>query len=204
MHQTTMAQAPGRSGGHAARPVEGRDFQGMLLGVLPRLRVHALALTRNRAEADDLVQDAVALVLRSRDKFEPGSDFSAWSHSIVRNRFLSLARRRRRRMELDEMAGGRADHTGAPQEDRLALKELAALLGRLPAALREALVLVVVQGRSYDEVAAVQGCAVGTAKSRVFRARYQLRLWLLGGPAAPASVKTADARSSALRRTAAS
>ena len=201
---------PDASAGHEpSRPpppaTAGDGFHEMLVAALPRLRAHALALTRDRAAADDLVQDAVALALRGRDKFEPGTNFAAWSHSIVRNRFLSLARQRRTHAEMDEtMEAAVADHAGPPHDDRLALKELARLLGRLPAALREALILVVVQGRSYEEVAAVQGCAVGTAKSRVFRARYLLRVWLLGLPDASAPLKTARARASALKCAAAS
>lgn len=197
---------PGAADRGADRPAPlagGQDFHGMLVGALPRLRAHALALTRNRAEAEDLVQDAVALALRGRDKFEPGTNFAAWSHSIVRNRFMSTMRRRRRQTELDGEAALAAGTAGPPNDDRLALKELSRLLGRLPTALREALLLVVVQGLSYGEVAAAQGCAEGTAKSRVFRARHLLRVWLLGGPA-DAPVKTASARAAALSRAVAS
>ena len=143
---------------------------------------------------------AVALALRGRDRFEVGTNFAAWSHSIVRNHFISLARRRRRQAELDDAAPDPADGAGPAQDDRLALKELARMLKRLPAAHREALLLVVVQGLSYEEVAAVQNCAVGTAKSRVSRARHLLRVWLLGGAAAP--LKTAEVRASALSRAA--
>lgn len=199
MHRT-VSETAGRDAHRATSPKGDDDFHGMLVGVLPRLRVHALSLTRNRAEADDLVQDAVALALRGRDKFEPGTNFSAWSHRIVRNRFLSLARQRHRRGDLDGAAEEAADRAGPPHDDRLALKELARMLGRLPAALREALVLVAVQGRSYEEAAAAQGCAVGTAKSRVFRARHLLRLWLMGEPAASMPGKTADARAAAMAR----
>ena len=196
------ARGPSRSPPSAA--AAGDDgFHAMLVAALPRLRAHALALTRDRAAADDLAQDAVALALRGRDKFEPGTNFAAWSHSIVRNRFISLARRRRRQLEGDDAVRHAAtDAAGPPHDDRLAVKELARMLGRLPGALREALLLVAVQGLSHDEVAAVQGCAVGTAKSRVFRARHLLRVWLLGGSAA--AVKTAGARASALSRAAAS
>lgn len=182
----------------------GGGFHDMLIAALPRLRAHALALTRDRAAAEDLVQDAVALALRGQDRFEAGTNFAAWSHSIVHNRFISLARQRRRRMELDDAAhhGGQVDVAGPSYDDRLALKELARMLERLPAALREALLLVAVQGLSHEEVAAVQGCAAGTAKSRVFRARHLLRVWLLGGSAAATPVKTAGARASALSRAA--
>ena len=65
-------------------------------------------------------------------------------------------------------------------EDRLVLKELSRALGRLPSDQREALFMVVLQGLSYEEVAQATGCAVGTAKSRVFRARRQLQSWLMG------------------------
>jgi RNA polymerase sigma-70 factor (ECF subfamily) len=62
----------------------------------------------------------------------------------------------------------------------LALKELGAAMDRLPADQREALVMVVIHGMSYEALAEATGCAVGTAKSRVFRARRQLEGWLLG------------------------
>ena len=62
----------------------------------------------------------------------------------------------------------------------MALKELGAAMNRLPADQREALVMVVVHGMSYEALAQSTGCAVGTAKSRVFRARRQLEAWLLG------------------------
>ena len=70
--------------------------------------------------------------------------------------------------------------TDAPHEDRLALKELGKAMTRLPTDQREALVMVVVHGMSYEALAEATGCAVGTAKSRVFRARRQLEAWLIG------------------------
>lgn len=161
-------------------------FQEAIIAALPRLRAHALGLARNRADAEDLVQGAVANALAARRRFEPGTDFAAWSNRILRNRVISGVRQRRRRAEL---GGGVAPPwvaaaIGPPHEDRIALRELGGLLGRLPARSREALLLVSVQGLAYEEVAAAQGCTVGTAKSRVFRARQRLRAWLLGGPEA--------------------
>ncbi len=77
----------------------------------------------------------------------------------------------------------------------MVLKELSRALGRLPADQREALFMVVLQGMSYEEVAEATGCAVGTAKSRVFRARRQLQAWLAGEerPAASSSLARPDA-----------
>ena len=70
--------------------------------------------------------------------------------------------------------------TNAPHEDRIVLKDLDAALARLPDDQREALVLGVLEGMSYQELADIAGCAVGTAKSRVFRARRQLEAWMTG------------------------
>ena len=86
--------APARAGG-------GDAFHDLLVAALPRLRIHALSLTRNRAEADDLVQDAVTLALRNRDSFELGTNFEAWMYRILRNRFISLLRQRRGHADID-------------------------------------------------------------------------------------------------------
>jgi len=165
-------------------------FHDQLIAMLPRLRAQAWALTRNRAEAADLVQDAVANALRARESFTPGTNFPAWMHRILHNRFISLCRKRRETVELEDLAFERS--TAPTQEDRLTLKALHRALGRLPAEQREALIMVVLQGLSYGEVAEITGCALGTAKSRVFRARNNLQAWLLGEPAAKHDDAVAD------------
>jgi RNA polymerase sigma-70 factor (ECF subfamily) len=165
-----------------------QDFHDLLVALLPKLRVQALALTRNRAAAEDLVQDAVANALAAQDSFTPGTNFAAWMHRILRNRFISTLRKQRETTDIEDLPTS-AFAVGAAHEDRMVLKELSRALGRLPADQREALFMVVLQGLSYEEVASATGCAVGTAKSRVFRARRQLQAWLLGEerPAAPAA-----------------
>ena len=144
-----------------------------------RVRVQALALTRNRAAAEDLVHDSVCNALAARESFIPGTNFAAWMHRILRNRFISDLRRRRDAVDVDDLPEG-LFATGAAHEDRLALKELSRAIAGLPADQREALMLVAVQGMSYEELAESTGCPVGTAKSRVFRARRQLQAWMLG------------------------
>ena len=67
------------------------DFHDRLLATLPSLRVHAVALTRNRAAADDLVHDAVVNALAARDRFTPGTNFGAWMHRILYNRFITAS-----------------------------------------------------------------------------------------------------------------
>jgi RNA polymerase sigma-70 factor, ECF subfamily len=162
------------------RPARGSDvFHKQLIALLPKLRVQALALTRNRAAAEDLVQDAVANALAAQDSFTPGTNFAAWMHRILRNRFISTLRKQRETTDIEDLPMS-AFAVSAAHEDRMVLKELSRALGRLPNDQREALFMVVLQGLSYEEVAQATGCAVGTAKSRVFRARRQLQTWLTG------------------------
>src|SRR5919199_1550882 len=155
------------------------EFHTQLVALVPKLRIQALALTRNRAAAEDLVQDAVANALAAQDSFTPGTNFAAWMHRILRNRFISTLRKQRETTDIEDLPMS-AFAVGAAHEDRMVLKELSRALGRLPDDQRAALLMVVLQGLSYEEVAQATGCAVGTAKSRVFRARHQLQVWLTG------------------------
>ncbi|MCR0984318.1 sigma-70 family RNA polymerase sigma factor [Roseomonas populi] len=168
----TVAATPAAS--HTAA-----DFHKLLVTTLPRLRVQALALTRNRADADDLVQAAVTSALAAKDSFTPGTNFGAWMFRILRNRFISDVRRKRETTDIDDVPSSAFARPGA-QEDSLVMRELRGHLSRLPAEQRTALVMVTVQGMSYEEVAAAMDCAVGTAKCRVFRARQTLQRWLTG------------------------
>jgi len=159
------------------------DFDLQLISLLPRLRIQALALTRNASVAGDLVQDAVTNALAARGSFTPGTNFPAWMHRILRNRFISDVRKRRPSVDMDDVPQA-ALAIPAAHEDRLVLKELHVALGRLLPVHRETLLMVVLHGMSYAQVAEAMGCAVGTAKSRVFRARQQLQAWLVGESAA--------------------
>ncbi|NLI26673.1 MAG: sigma-70 family RNA polymerase sigma factor [Acetobacter sp.] len=152
-------------------------FHSQIIAILPRLRVQALALTRNRSAAEDLVQDAVCNALSAKDSFIEGTNFSAWMHRILRNRFISDLRRRKITSGLDDVPPNFLA-TIENHEDRLALKDLAFALDLLAEDQREALILVVLHGMSYQELAEATDCAVGTAKSRVFRARKHLMSWM--------------------------
>lgn len=168
------------------------EFHTQLVALVPKLRIQALALTRNRAAAEDLVQDAVANALAAQDSFTPGTNFAAWMHRILRNRFISTLRKQRETTDIEDLPSS-AFAVGAAHEDRMVLKELSKALGRLPADQREALFMVVLQGLSYEEVAEATGCAVGTAKSRVFRARRQLQAWLAGEERSASSLPKSEA-----------
>lgn len=155
------------------------SFHDALVALLPRLRVQALSLTRNRAGADDLVQAAVTNALAAQASFAPGTNFGAWMYRILRNRFISDRRRARETVEMDD-APPEAFARPAGQEQSFALGELRREMALLPADQCSALVMVAVQGMSYEEVAAAMNCPVGTAKCRVFRARRALEKRLLG------------------------
>ncbi len=169
-------------------------FHDQVLAILPKLRIQAMALTRNRSAAEDLVQEAVCNALRAQASFVHGTNFPAWMHRILRNRFISDVRKRRDTADIADLPEA-AFATSAAHEDSLALKELGRAMARLPADQREALLMVAVHGMGYEAVADAAGCAVGTAKSRVFRARRQLEAWLLGEAGLESSIRQKPQRS---------
>lgn len=154
-------------------------FEDLLIKTLPSLRQYAYALTRNRADADDLLQAAVSNALAARNSFTQGTNFKAWMSCILRNRFLSDTRRRRETVSVDD-APPELFARAASQDDNIALGELRRAMARLPAGHRLALVMITVQGMSYEEASAELNVPVGTVKCRVFRARKQLHAWLMG------------------------
>ena len=149
-------------------------MQNDLLAAIPSLWAFAYSLTHNAASADDLVQDTLVRAWASRDHFEPGTNLGAWLFTILRNQFHSLQRRRRR--EVEDVEGQYASHLVSPPEQgaHLDLLDLQRALPKLRPMHRKVLLLVVAQGLSYEEVAEVCGCSVGSAKSRLHRARRHL------------------------------
>lgn len=154
-----------------ALTVEVRDG---LLTNLPSLRAFALSLTRNHPEADDLVQMTLLRAWQNRGKYSPGTNLGAWLFTIMRNNFYSERRKGRAEVEDPDEAYQARASVAPMQGQRLDVDDMWRVVGLLPAEQREALLLVAVEGISYDDAAAVMGCKVGTIKSRVFRARAQL------------------------------
>jgi RNA polymerase sigma-70 factor, ECF subfamily len=175
------------------------DFHDLLVAILPRLRVQATALTRNPTAAEDVVQDAVANALAARDSFTPGTNFGAWMHRILYNRFISTIRKRRETSDLNHVPEVMLG-VGAGQEHRLVWSELRGAIARLPPEQRATLLMVALEGMAYEEVAEATGCAVGTAKSRVFRARCQLQAWLMGDQVGHGSASRRSAGAVGARR----
>lgn len=155
------------------------SFHDLLIAGLPALRQQALALTRNRADADDLVQTSVSSALAAQASFQPGTNFGAGMARILRNRFLSNMRRRREIVDIDDAPPALLARSGG-QEEGLAIQQLRHLIGKLPADHRLVLLMISVQGLSYEEASEQLSVPVGTLKCRVSRARTMLRRWLLG------------------------
>jgi RNA polymerase sigma-70 factor (ECF subfamily) len=142
---------------------------------MPALRGYANSLARHREDAEDLLQDGVLRMLGAADRFVPGSSFRAWAFTILRNRFLNdCVRRRARFVSLDAQEVPLAI-TIAVQSQRLELRDLHRQFAMLPAPAQRVLVLAAQGESSYLAIARQDGCAVGTVKSRVHRARAQLR-----------------------------
>ena len=157
------------------------DFKKELSAVVPHLRAFARGLCGRADMADDLVQEALLKAWAAQDRFEPGTSMRAWTFVILRNAYLTDMRRNRFRGEYDENVAERILTAPAGQEQPIHLADLHRALLTLPPERREALLLVGAGGFSYEEAAQICGCAVGTIKSRVGRARATLNAMLLDG-----------------------
>jgi RNA polymerase sigma factor (sigma-70 family) len=142
-----------------------------VLDYVPSLRAYALSLTRNKTDADDLVQETLTKAIAKFHLFHSGTNLRAWLMTIMRNTFFTQVKKSRREPT------GAADCVSmtltvpATQEWVLRGKELQQAVMDLPVHYRETLFLVVMLGHSYDDAAKICGVAVGTIKSRVNRAR---------------------------------
>ena len=145
-----------------------------VLGAVPSLRAFAISLCGNVDRADDLVQETLLRALANIDSFQPGTNMSAWLFTILRNHFRSEYRQRRREVADGDGHYAESLQTQPDQLGQVEFHEFREALAQLPADQREALVLVGASGFSYEEAAHICGCAVGTIKSRVNRARTRL------------------------------
>lgn len=158
------------------------SFHDQLIDTLPALRAFAMMLTRDRSAGEDLVQDTVLRALDKAEHYTLGTNLRAWLYTIMRNQFINgLRRRQRERLtDIDEDLMDNLDAVAANQEHVLVLKDLMAAMGELRPEQREALHLVIADGLSYDEVAQICNCPVGTVRSRIARARRELEVRLMG------------------------
>lgn len=150
------------------------EVRSGLIALMPNLRAFAMSLTKNSARADDLMQEALLKAWRGRDSFMQGTNLEAWLFTITRNNFYSVHRKARREVEDVDDAHAAGLSTLPSQEDYLHLRDLREAIELLPADMREMMVLVALNGMSYEAAAAHTGCKLGTVKSRLCRARERL------------------------------
>ena len=145
-----------------------------LVGAIPNLRAFAISLCGNPHLADDLVQETLLKAWSSRDKFIAGTNLKAWLFTILRNTYFSEFRKGRR--EVQDVDGAAAAHLVSlpEQEGHADFTDFKRALAQLSPDQREALLLIGAEGFAYEEAAEIAGCAVGTVKSRVNRARARL------------------------------
>lgn len=166
--------------------------QQEIVALLPEMRGFARSLAGGDPHlADDLVQDAVMLALRSWGSFQPGTNLKSWLLKILHNRFHSLKRRSYLKAEISTENLESLSWAPAGQEQSIELAAFKRAFKALKPEHRTALVLVGVHGLPYEEVAKVCGCEIGTVKSRVNRARAVLKGMLAGGLPATAPVAAA-------------
>ncbi len=167
------------------------DFVEELLQSTRHLRAFAISLTHNVDRAEDLVQSTLLKAFDRRNGFEPGTCLQAWLFTILKNDFHTEHRKRQREVEDVEGAYAAGLIELPDQLSKLELQDLSEALSKLPAWQREVLLLVGAEGKSYEEIAALQHVTVGTIKSRVNRARHHLADILGLGPDDPIGTRFA-------------
>lgn len=163
-----------------------REFTAAALPLMPNVKRYALALTRNDADADDIVQETYLRAHRYWSTFQHGTDCRKWLLTICRNVFTTTIHREERSIaveddELESLAAARTHNAArfAGVDDIYARLDLGpairAAIEQLDDVFREVVVLSDVEGLSYEEIAETLGIPMGTVRSRLFRARRQLQ-----------------------------
>jgi RNA polymerase sigma-70 factor (ECF subfamily) len=145
-----------------------------LVALIPNLRAFARTLCNDAAAADDLVQDTLVKAWDHFDTFKEGTNLKAWLFTILRNTYFSEWRKRKRQCQDRHAFDANTVAVAPEQQGHVDLDDFCRALKILPDEQREALILVGAAGFSYEEAAEICGCAVGTVKSRVNRARGRL------------------------------
>ena len=164
-----------------AERLNDKDFHAELERITPHLRAFARTLCGCRERADDLAQETLLKAWAARESYRAGTNFKAWTFTILRNQFYSEARRARFTGEYDQDMAERTLCSNGNQEHAVELADVLRALETLPGANREALILAAVGDLAYEETAEICGIALGTVKSRLCRARMMLVAALDGG-----------------------
>jgi RNA polymerase sigma-70 factor (ECF subfamily) len=169
-------------------------LEDLLIHHIPDLRRFARSLERNRVAADDLVQETLERAIKKMHLYEPTGPFVGWLNTIMRNLFVDRVRRRKLNIStsLDD-APQHEPYQNENQIDRLILKDLHGAIEALPHEQRRVLLMIAVQGLSYEDAAHQLGVPLGTIRSRLFRARANLMVKIDPG-ADPADSRRARPR----------
>ncbi len=149
-------------------------LQDEIVELIPALRAFARSFHRNANDADDLVQETLTKALANLDQFDRGTRLKSWLFTIMRNTFCTKFRINRREAPGANKCVSGEGVAQPSQEWTVRAKELEEACNLLPEHYRSVLQYVVIEGRSYDAAAERFGCAIGTVKSRINRARQQL------------------------------
>jgi RNA polymerase sigma-70 factor (ECF subfamily) len=167
--------------GEKDEPPKDGELTARILAEVPVLRRHAQSLLYSRADAEDLVQDCLETALQKAGSLQDPGRLRGWLFSILNNLFLMRLRREARRgrvLPIEEFADSLA--ASVPPADRDRARDLARAMGRLSAEHRQILLLINLEGQSYQEAAEALGVPIGTVMSRLARARQRLRAVLQG------------------------
>jgi RNA polymerase sigma-70 factor (ECF subfamily) len=151
------------------------DLAKRIVREVPQLRRYTRALTRNSAAVDDLVQECVERALTRQHLWEEGTNLTAWLFTIVHNLYVNQVRYLARRgVTIGLTDAGPFLQRPGGQEARHTLRDFNRALAQLPDHQRRVILLIGVEGMSYERAAEVVGCPIGTVRSRLFRAREAL------------------------------
>jgi RNA polymerase sigma-70 factor, ECF subfamily len=161
------------------------QFRKDLVGLLPRLRRFALTLTRNHDDGDDLVQAACERAIQRSMQFQSGTRLDSWLFTMMRNIWISEIRSRRVRTGQGVIDAADADELATPvgAADHIYGNQLIGMVLSLPEGLAACLLLVSVEGHSYQEAADILDIPIGTVMSRMSRARAMMKDLLAGAKA---------------------
>jgi RNA polymerase sigma-70 factor (ECF subfamily) len=170
-------RAPGSDGAEPrVRGAPSAEYRQQIENEIPFLRSSVRRWHRDKADADDLVQDTLVQALANAHLWQPGTDLRAWLYTIMRNRFLAgVNKSARSASALKEFAEPGPISTAHASELRLLLRDLGAALRRLSSNQRSAVLLIGVEGKSYAEAAQSMGTSVGAVRSHLSRGRDRLK-----------------------------
>jgi RNA polymerase sigma-70 factor, ECF subfamily len=177
-HKSTLGSSGGLglAGAGTAEVSSMSDFARLLEVEIPRLRRYARALTRDRVRADDLVQECLVRAIAKQHLWQPGTDLRAWLFTILHNQHVNEVRRSLRegiKVTVEGVAPTLTVVSDATAS--LQLRDLERAIAALPAGQRQVVLLVGLEGISYEKVAAVLNVPIGTVRSRLSRGRHMLR-----------------------------